>query len=534
MGLHAYEIAILAVYLLVTFGVALYFGRMRDGEQSAAGYFLAARSLPWYLIGLSFYASNMSGASFVGLIGASYAHGIAIFHYEWTAALVLVMLAAVILPVFLRLRLFTVTQYLELRFEPRTRTLYSAFSLITLLFIDMAGALYAGAIVLVTGLPFMDLWTACLTISLLTGVYTFFGGLRTVVITDALQAVVLIMGAAVVAVYGLGKVGGWSGLVGNLDRDHLALFRPPQDDVLPWPGIVGVMILGLYYWTFNQYFVQRALAAGSLQVGRWGALFGGLLKLPNFFLMIVPGLVAAVLYPGLASPDLAFPTLTFELLPPGLRGIVLAAMLAAIMSSLDSALNAGASMVTMDMATKLRPGLDERTLYSIGKASTATLMIIAAIYAPLIAGFGSLFGYFQSTLAYLVPPFVAVYLGGILIPVLSRASAFWALLIVEPLALVLFLAMQVFGIWSAAGLPAVHFTYVAIFLLFATLMVMGLVTLLGRAGDLRADASATASLRDLAAPPGNRLLDYRILAGLLMLATAASLAALSMSSPALP
>ena len=138
MGLHAYEIAILAAYLLVTFGIALHFGRTRDGEQNTTGYFLAGRSLPWYLIGISFYASNMSGASFVGLIGASYAHGLTIFHYEWTAALVLVMLAAVILPVFLRKRLFTVTEYLEHRFEPRTRTLYSAFTLITLLFIDMA------------------------------------------------------------------------------------------------------------------------------------------------------------------------------------------------------------------------------------------------------------------------------------------------------------------------------------------------------------------------------------------------------------
>jgi len=296
--------------------------------------------------------------------------------------------------------------------------------------------------------------------------------------------------------------------------------------VLPWPGIVGVVVLGLYYWTFNQYFVQRALAARSLQQGRWGALFGGLLKLPNLFLMIVPGLVAAVLYPTLESPDKAFPTLTFELQPTGLRGIVLAAMLAAIMSSLDSALNAASSLVTMDLVKPLRPSMDERALFVIGRIATGAFMIVAAIYAPLIAGFGSLFEYFQSTLAYLVPPFVAVYLGGLLIPSLGRRSAFWALLIVEPLAVVLFLLTQVFGIWAAAGLPAPHFTYVAIFLLIVTLAMMGLVSLLELGHERQVELKTTFSPRDLAPSPGVRLLDYRLLAALLLLGTAMTLVAI--------
>lgn len=154
------------------------------------------------------------------------------------------------------------------------------------------------------------------------------------------------------------------------------------------------MILGLYYWTFNQYFVQRALAARSLQEGRWGALFGGCLKLPNLFLMIIPGLLAAALYPTLDSPDKAFPTLTFELLPQGFRAIVLAAMLAAIMSSLDSALNAAASLVTMDLVKSMYPSLHARNLFKIGRVVTAVFMVLAALYAPLIEGFGSLFGYF--------------------------------------------------------------------------------------------------------------------------------------------
>ena len=242
--------------------------------------------------------------------------------------------------------------------------------------------------------------------------------------------------------------------------------------------------------------------------------------------MIVPGLVAAVLYPTLESPDQAFPTLTFELLPAGLRGIVLAAMLAAIMSSLDSALNAASSLVTMDLVRPLRRDMDERALFLVGRFATGAFMVVAAIYAPLIAGFGSLFEYFQATLAYLVPPFVAIYLGGLLSPLLSRRSAFWALLIVEPLAVALFLTTQVFGNWSAIGVPDLHFTYVAIFLVIATLVVMGLVSLFERAHRRQVDLDTTFSVRDLASSDGHRLLDYRLLAALLLLATVTTLVVL--------
>jgi SSS family solute:Na+ symporter len=531
MGLNTLEVALLLVYLVATFGLAFYYGRKKAGANSATDYFLAGRGLPWYLIGLSLYASNMSGASFVGLIGASYSHGLAVFHYEWTAALVLVIFAAVILPVFLRGRLFTVPEYLERRFEPRTRTLYSIFTLITILFIDMAGALYAGAVVMITGLPSLDLWTACVLISVFTGTYTIFGGLRAVVITDALQAVVLVVGASVVVIYGLAHIGGWNELVGRLGEQHVRIFRETGDDFLPWPGILGVITLGFYYWAFNQYFVQRALAARSLNEGRWGALFGGLLKLPNLFLMIVPGLIAAALYPALANPDEAFPTLTFELLPAGLRGIVLAAMLAAIMSSLDSALNAASSLVTMDLVRRLRPGLGDRALFSIGRIVTAAFMVIAAIYAPLIASFSSLFEYFQATLAYIVPPFVAVYLGGLLLPGLTRGSAFWALLIVEPLGLMLFIAMQVTGAWSAAGLPETHFTYVAIGLLLLTLATMALAGIFEPRRERPTDTATIFSPRDLHPSPEENAstiaTDYRVLSLLLLLATALILATLA-------
>lgn len=529
--LHVTEIAIVLVYLAATYALALRYARADGSPQDLAGYFLAGRALPWYLIGLSFYATNMSGSSFVGLMGASYNHGLTVFHYEWTAALVLLLFAAFILPVFLRNRLMTVTEYLERRYDRRTRLTYSAFTLLTLLLVDAAGALYAGAVVIQTGFPGLELWMACLLISVFAGVYTIVGGLRAVVITDALQSVVLIFGAALMSFYVLDAVGGWNALLEKSSARNAALFQPASDRFLPWPGILGVVILGFYYWTFNQYFVQRALAARSLDDGRKGALFGGLLKLPNLFLMVVPGMAAAILYPGITSPDKVFPTLAFELLPAGIRGVVLAAMMAAIMSSLDGALNAGASLVTVDFIKPRWPEAGERSLMWVGRGVTAVIMLIAAFYAPLIATFGSLFEYFQATLAYIVPPVVAVYLGGLMSRRLTSTSGFWALIVVQPLALALFLLKEITPLWAQLGLPAIHFTYMAVGICAATLALMALISALSRAPARAPDSMVLATMSgmapDAAEARGSVWSDYRLLGGLLLAAISVMLLALA-------
>lgn len=519
--MDAIDYAVMAGYLAATFGFALWSARGRTSDPT--GYFLAGRELPWYLIGFSYYASNMSGASFVGLIGASYAFGLAVFHYEWTATLVLAFFALLILPAFLRNGIYTTPEYLELRFDRRARWTYSLFTLVTLLFIDTAGALYAGAIVFTTALPGVPLWVACATIALLAGVYTIFGGLRAVVVTDALQAMVMIVAACALGLYGLWIVGGWEPLLDRVGAEKAMLVRPADDDFMPWPGILGVVILGFYYWAFNQYFVQRALAARSIDEGRKGALFAGLLKLPNLLFMIIPGLVAAALYPGLTSPDQAFPTLTFELLPAGLRAIVLAALLAAIMSSLDSALNAAASLVTMDFVKPLRPAISDRALVAAGRGVTALMMVAAAVYAPLIAAFGSLFEYFQATLAYLVPTIVAIYLGGLFSRRFTRASAFWTMLVMLPLGGVLYLSKEIFDLWAAVGLPDVHFTYMAVLLFAAALCTM---TALSASSAEIAAPEITAAWSD-AVPDGAFAvwLDHRWQAAGLILLTAALLIA---------
>ena len=355
----------------------------------------------------------MSGASFVSLVGAAYGQGLRVFHFEWTAALVLVVFAVFILPVFLRRRLFTVPEYLEQRFDRRARV-----NLLGLHATDVAFHRHGGGALCRSGRGLYRTPVSrsldCLRsdLHLYRPLYDLWWPAHRRDHRHS-SVCVLIVGAAIVAGYGLSQVGGWNALLSELDERHVRLFPDADDKAMPWPGIFGIVILGLYYWTLNQYFVQRALGARSLDDGRKGALFAGFLKLFNLFLLIVPGLVAVVLYPTLDSPDKAFPTLTFELLPAGFRGIVLAAMLAAIMSSLDSALNAASALTTMDLARVAWPKLSDRALFALGRVVTGVFMVVAALYAPMIGSFGSLFEYFQSTLAYLVPPFVGVYLAGL-------------------------------------------------------------------------------------------------------------------------
>jgi SSS family solute:Na+ symporter len=511
--LTALDFAVMTAYFVVIMALGFWVGR---GERDALDYFLAARTLPWYLIGFSFYASNMSGASFVGLMGAAYEHGMVVFNYEWTATLVLIFFAVFMLPTFLRAKLFTVPEYLEVRFDRRSRWAYACLTILTLIFIDMAGAIYAGGIVISTMFPSVGLWEAGAAMALLAGSYTLFGGLRSVVVTDAVQAVLMIVGASLIFLFGLQEVGGWAALMDGLEGAQKRLIKPADDAFLPWPGIAGVVLLGFYYWTLNQYFVQRALAARSLSEGRKGALFGGLLKLPNIFLMILPGMIAIVLLPGMENPDQVFPTLAAKLLPTGLKGLILTALVAAIMSSLDSALNAAASLLTMDFIRPLRPEISGRRLLVVGRTLTAILILVAAVYAPLIERFGSLFQYFQSTLAYIVPPIVAIYLGGLFWRRLNGAGAFWAILSGLLLGIALFLLKEVTDIWSSAGLPPVHFTYMAVVMFVFTFLVMTLVSLASvppSPESLRGVTFDRGDLRvDLPAEGRGWVLDYRVLA----------------------
>lgn len=462
------DYAIVAVYFIGIIAHGIYVSKkMKGGSES---YFLAGRSLPWYLIGFSLFASNMSGSSFVGLMGGAYGNGVSIFNYEWTASLVLILFAIFILPSFLRAKISTVPMFLEERYDVRSRRAFSLFTILAIMFIDTAGALYAGGLVISSVTGYLNLWTAVAVLALVAGIYTILGGLSAVVVTDTVQAILLIVAAAALFWLGLNEIGGWQQLFVDIPERKQHLFLSADDDFLPWTGLWGVILLGFYYWTINQFVVQRTLGAKDLKEGQVGALFAGFLKLPNIFLMVLPGLIALKLYPDLSTPDLAFPTLAFELMPIGVRGLIMAALIAAIMSSLDSALNSAATLVVKDFIEPIWKVKEKRQVW-LGRVVTGIVMVFGAVYAPSISSFESLFSYFQSSLSYIIPTIVVVYILGLFVPWLNGTGAFWAIVVGLVVGIPLFILKEVTSVWADWGLPEIHYTVMSSIMMFIGIVV---------------------------------------------------------------
>ncbi len=462
---------VISVYALVVIAIGIFFARR---EKNAEQYFLAGRRMSWPLIGASLFASNISSTTLVGLSGNAYGHGIAVFNYEWMAAVVLVIVAAFFLPVYLRARVFTIPEYLEYRFDRRSRYYFSLLTLFLNIVVDTAGSLYAGGLVLQLIFPDTPLWQIIAALTLVAGIYTAAGGLAAVMYTDALQAILLTVGACIIAWAAWQRVGGWEAVLAVTPVDQLSLIRPANDEQLPWPGLVtGVFLIGFYFWGMNQFMVQRLLSARDLQHGQRGALFAGLLKLSVLFLMVMPGLMARVLYPDLSNQDLVFPTLMFDLLPAGVLGLVLAGLLAALMSSIDSTLNSASTLVTMDFVHTRAPDIDQGKLMRIGRGVTILFMLLAMLWAPQIATFSSLFNYLQQVLAYAVSPVVAVLVVGMFWRRANADGAFSALIAgLAGGALLFFVNITL-------ELVHVHFLYIAPLLFVLSAVVMIIVSLQG-------------------------------------------------------
>ncbi|MCS3675952.1 SSS family solute:Na+ symporter [Salinibacter ruber] len=449
-----------AGYVLVILGIGFWGTRQSDTSDD---YFLAGRSISWPLTGLSLFATNMSGSTLVGLMGGAYQMGLVIYNYEWTAVVALLVLIFFFLPVYRRLGITTAPAFLEYRFDVRTRKYFSALALTGNVLIDMAGTLYAGAIVMRVVLPTLSLEVCVGVLALLAGMYAIAGGLRAAVYTDVLQGVLLLAGTACVSAAAYWQVGGWGAVESATAPSMRNLILPANSEVLPWPSLcTGLMLLGVYYWCINQVMVQRTMAACSLDEARRGALLAGVLKLPVLILMVMPGLLALVLYPDLQNPDLVFPTLAFDLLPSGLRGLVLVSFVAAVMSSVDSVLNSASALLTMDFYAALRPEASECQLVLVGRIVAAVVLVLGAAIAPQIAQFSSLWTYLQSALSYLTPPIVAVFLGGLFVRRVNHYAAFSTLVAGSLLALVLLFID-----------PGLHFLYTAGLLFLTSLVAMG-------------------------------------------------------------
>jgi SSS family solute:Na+ symporter len=425
---------VIGLYFVLVFGGAVWATlRERRGTETSADYFLAGRDTGWFIVGASLFASNIGSEHLVGLAGTGAASGVAVAQFEILAAFVLLLLGWVFVPFYLRSGVYTMPEFLERRYSPAARWYLAIVSIIGYVLTKISVTIAAGGIVF-EALMGIDFWTGALVVVVATGIYTIFGGLRAVLITDTLQMFVLIGGAIAVLVIGLDAVGGWTELWTAAEPGFRDLWKPADDPNFPWTGIVfGAPILGIWYWCTDQFIVQRTLAARNVQQARRGTIFAGFLKILPLFIFVIPGVIAHVLAQRgqltLATPDQALPALVGTLLPVGLRGLVVAGLLAALMSSLSSVFNSTSTLITWDVYKKLQPAASEQRLVWVGRISTGVLVVFGLAWIPLMQLIsGQLYQYIQSVQAYIAPPIAAVFLLGLFWSRINARGAMAALL----------------------------------------------------------------------------------------------------------
>lgn len=433
-GLVMWDWLIVALYFLGMVGVAWWSSRKQD---TSTDYFLAGRNIGWFLIGGSLFASNIGSEHIVGLAGNGATSGMGMAHWE-LHAWVMLMLGWVFVPFYIRSGVSTMPEFLEKRFNARTRWILSVVSLVAYVFTKVSVTVYAGGMVFgvllpdTFGSPENAFWAGALATVVLTGIYTVFGGFRAVVYTDTVQAFILIAGSVFITAAGLYHLGGWGELVAICKQNaaNFVLWRPNSHPDFPWLGIlIASPIVGIWYWCTDQYIVQRTLAARNLQQARRGAIWGACLKVTPVLIFLLPGLMGYALHqkgiitiPGqivngqtVLVGDKVFPVMVASLLPAGLRGLVVSGLLAALMSSLSSLFNSCASLFTIDIYEKIRPGSSERTLVTVGRIATAVVVVLGIVWIPVMPMIsrGGLYQYLQSVQGYLAPPITAVFLLGI-------------------------------------------------------------------------------------------------------------------------
>ncbi|MDE0478545.1 MAG: sodium:solute symporter [Gammaproteobacteria bacterium] len=436
---------VIAAYFSVLLALVLAVTRR---QQTSTDYFLAGRNVGFFAIGASIFASNIGSEHIVGLAGQGASTGLAMAHYELHAWIV-VLLAWVFVPFYYQAGVFTMPEFLERRFGPTPRWILSLVSLAAYVLTKVSVTVYAGAIIFSTllpdtfGSPEAAFWVGAVVTVLLTGLYTVAGGLRAVLYTDSAQAIVLLIGSGAITWFGLQQLGGWGELQAFAAANvaEYALWRPLSDPEFPWLGIlIASPIVGIWYWCTDQYIVQRTLAAKNLTEARRGALWGAFLKVWPVFIFLVPGLIGAALNArgllqipldsaGNPVGDQVFPTMVVSLLPAGLRGLVVAGLLAALMSSLSSLFNSTATLFTVDIYEKLRPKATEQQIVAVGRMATGVVIVLGLIWIPIMPAVseGGLYQYLQNVQSYLAPPITAVFLLGIFNQRVNSRGAVWGM-----------------------------------------------------------------------------------------------------------
>lgn len=421
------DLVIIGIYFAIVFGIGLYFARR---ERSSEQYFLAGRDVGWFFIGASLFVSNISTEHFIGLSGSGASSGLAVGHFEWWACLILLVLGWVFVPFYLRSNVFTMPEFLERRFSRNCAVYLAAISIIAYIFTKISVQLYAASVVLerVAG---WKLWETAVVLVIAIGIYTVAGGLAAVIYTDTVQTLILITGAVALTIIGLHRVGGLAHLRTMVPAGYFHMIKPISDHDFPWTGIFfGAPILGIWYWCTDQVIVQRVLSARDEGHAKAGTIFAGFLKILPVFMLVLPGIIAYALFKDqLKTPDFAYPTLILNLLPTGLVGLVLAALLAAVMGAMSSVFNSTSTLVTLDFYKKIRPQASESQLVNFGRVATGVMVVLGLLWVPFIHYISSqLYIYLQSVQAYISPPIAACFVLGILWPRLNASGAISSLL----------------------------------------------------------------------------------------------------------
>jgi solute:Na+ symporter, SSS family len=525
------DLVIIVGYIAAIVAYGFYHRKAGSSED----YFLAGRNMPWYVIGISMFSANISSNSLIAITGGAYKGGIVFFNYEWMASVVLTFFCVFILPFYLKSQVYTMPEFFEKRYDVRSRYYFSFITLVGNIFIDTAGTLFAGVVIAKLVYPEANTLLIVSLLAVFAAGYTIFGGLSSVMRTEMVNTVILLISAVILCFIVYSKAGGYDAIVAyanEKDPSFTHLVQPSDHPDMPWQGLLlGVPLLGFYFWCNNQFIVQRALSAKNADEARKGALFAALLKIPILFLLVFPGLAALKLYPNLQEmyagqlknfADGAYPTLVFDLLPAGLVGLVVAGFLAAMASAVSATLNSASTLVTMDFVQKFRPDMDSKSLVRAGQIATVAFMLITVAWAPQIANFESLMNYMQGVLALISPPVVAIFLLGLFWKRANADGAFAALMAGLVIA-VFTVASQIGGIWETWD--KVHFLVKAPIILAICATIQIVVSLAtapppavktaGLTWDNAVYEEDSAALKGL---PWYQ--NYRVLAVLLMLATA--------------
>ena len=455
-GLETLDWVVIAVYFLLIAALAIWV--MSQKQKNTEEYFLAGRNLGWFIIGASIFASNIGSEHLVGLAGSGATDGVALAHYELHAWCLLI-LGWIMVPFYMRSKVFTMPEFLEKRYSPQARTILSIISLVAYVLTKIAVGIFAGGIVFSVLLPDVEFlgmtpfWFGSILVIVLTGIYSIIGGFKAVAYTEALQTVILVIGSLLLTIYGLDALGGWDKLREIAGSEMFNLWKPMVPDGVestwapvreegrmawyfndnyPWLGMLFCApIIGLWYWCTDQYIVQRTLGAVNETEARRGSIFAAFLKLLPVFIFIIPGMITYALAKSGTSPAMqqvlfdengvlirenaqqAFPMLVVNILPVGVRGIVVAGLLAALMSSLAGVFNACSTLFTMDFYSRFRPNATQEQLVWIGRVATAVMVLVGLLWIPVIQGGKGLYDYLQGVQAYLAPPIFVVFFFGI-------------------------------------------------------------------------------------------------------------------------